>query len=577
MRIVTVRRISQIFFLVVFLWFCVAATLGAAWWQLRGWPINWLLDLDPLTSLATVLATGRLYATLAWSLVAIGLTLFLGRFFCGFACPLGTINQATGWVARRGLHQHGRVEANRHRPAQAWKYYFLAFFLALAFRGSVQTGLIDPLPLLHRSVNLALLPLADNGLGLLSGEPRFYASAWFIGVVFLGVVGLNLVMPRFFCRFICPLGALFGMLGRFSPWRIGKTGGKCGECRICEEYCEGACRPSGIFIAGECVMCMNCLDRCPANRVTFAGKPSTAGEAGLPDLSRRGFIVAGSGVLLASLWGVGGLAGAGRDAGLIRPPGALDEDRFLARCIRCGQCMRICPANIIQPALLEAGVQGLWTPAVDYRLGRSGCQPNCIACGQVCPTAAIRPLSLDEKQGLGDFAAQGPIRMGTAFVDRGRCLPWAMDRPCLVCHELCPVSPKAIFTRTGFETIRDGRALPARAQGPVVVLEAIIPTWANIVSGDYYLRPTGQPEAALRRITGLAGVGLILERPLTGEDLTAAGGRVDIVVRLERPFMDPARCIGCGMCEQACPVSGRRAIRVYSENESRSRSGRLLI
>jgi ferredoxin len=324
-------------------------------------------------------------------------------------------------------------------------------------------------------------------------------------------------------------------------------------------------------------MCMNCLDRCPASRVTFAGSASAAGEVGLPDLSRRGFIVAGSGLLLASMWDVGGLAGTGRDASLIRPPGALDEDRFLARCIRCGQCMRICPSNIIQPALLEAGVQGLWTPSVNYRQGRSGCQPNCIACGHVCPTAAIRPLSFDEKQGLGDFAAQGPIRMGMAFVDRSRCLPWAMDRPCLVCHELCPVSPKAIFTRTSFETIRDGQALPAKIQEQVVVLEAIIPTWANIVSGDYYLHPTGQPEAALRRITGLAGVGLILERPLTGEDLSAAGGRVDIVVRLERPFMDPARCIGCGMCEQACPVSGRRAIRVYSENESRSRAGRMLI
>jgi ferredoxin len=324
-------------------------------------------------------------------------------------------------------------------------------------------------------------------------------------------------------------------------------------------------------------MCMNCLHRCPAGRVTFAGKPSAAGEAGLPDLSRRGFIVAGSGLVLASMWGVGGLGGANRDASLIRPPGALDEARFLARCIRCGQCMRICPGNIIQPALLEAGVQGLWTPAVNYRIGRSGCQPNCIACGQVCPTAAIRPLSLDEKQGAGDFAAQGPIRMGTAFVDRGRCLPWAMDRPCLVCHELCPVSPKAIFIRTTFETIRDGEALPAKIQGSGVNLDAAIPTAVNLASGDYYLRGTGQPEAALRRITGLAGVGLTLERPLAADGLAAAGARVDIVVRLSRPFVDAARCIGCGMCEHECPVSGQRAIRVYSENESRSRSGRLLI
>ena len=72
--------------------------------------------------------------------------------------------------------------------------------------GSVQTGIFDPLPLVHRSVNLALAPLADNRLGLLSDEPRRYASAWLLGVVFLGVLGLNLVLPRFFCRFLCPLG-----------------------------------------------------------------------------------------------------------------------------------------------------------------------------------------------------------------------------------------------------------------------------------------------------------------------------------------------------------------------------------
>jgi ferredoxin len=577
MRIVTVRRISQVFFLIVFLWFCVAATLGANWWQWRGWPINWILDLDPLTSLATVLATGTLYAALIWSLVAIVLTLVVGRFFCGFACPLGAINQATGWLARRGLHQHARVEANRHRRLQSLKYYLLAALLVLAFMGSVQTGIFDPLPLLYRSVNLALAPLADNHLGVLSDAPRHYASVWLLGVIFLTVVGLNLVVPRFFCRFICPLGALFGLLGRFSPWRIGKLADKCGDCRICEEYCEGACRPSGTIIIGECVMCMNCLDRCPASRVTFAGSASAAGEVGLPDLSRRGFIVAGSGLLLASMWDVGGLAGTNRDASLIRPPGALDEDRFLARCIRCGQCMRICPSNIIQPALLEAGVQGLWTPAVNFRLGRSGCQPNCIACGQVCPTAAIRPVSLEEKQGQGDFAAQGPIRLGLAFVDRSRCLPWSMKRPCLVCQEMCPVSPKAIYTRTVFEAIRDGLGLPAKVQGNEVNLDKPFATPLNLTSGDYFLRRAGRPEAAPWRITTVSGPRITLDRPLPGEDLAAAGGRVDILVRLQRPHVDPARCIGCGMCEHECPISGRRAIRVYSENESRSRAGRMLI
>ena len=578
MRIVTIRRISQIFFLIVFLWFCIVATLGPAWFQLRGWPINWILELDPLTAIATVLSTGTFYANLAWALLAIVLTLIVGRFFCGFACPLGTINQFTGWVARRGQAPVPRVEANRHRRLQATKYYLLAFFLFLALMGSVQTGLIDPLPLLHRSINLAVAPIVDKGVHVLSDEPRFYASAWFIGIVFLAIVGLNLVLPRFFCRFICPLGALFGLLSRFTPWRIGKVSDRCGDCRICEEYCEGACRPSGKIITSECVMCFNCLDRCPAGRVTFATKPSAAGEVGLPDLSRRGFVVAGTGLAVAAMWELGGLSGTNRNPSLIRPPGALDEDRFLARCIRCGQCMRICPANIIQPALLEAGIQGVWTPAINYRLGRSGCQLNCIACGQVCPTAAIRPLSLDEKLGHGDFASQGPVRLGTAFVDRGRCLPWAMDRPCLVCHELCPVSPKAIFVRTTFEPIRDGQGLTTRVLSKGVDLYAPLPPGINLASGDYYLRVTDQPGTALRRITGLSGNRLTLDKPLAvNGGQVFYGAKVDIMVRLQRPHVDASRCIGCGMCEHECPVSGLRAIRVYSENESRSRSGRLLI
>ena len=124
-----------------------------------------------------------------------------------------------------------------------------------------------------------------------------------------------------------------------------------------------------------------------------------------------------------------------------------------------------------------------------------------------------------KSKALGEFAAQGPIRLGTAFVDRGRCLPWAMDRPCLVCQEVCPVSPKAIFIRTAFETIRDGQAVPAGIQGHAVELEAAIPTGLNLASGDYYLRVAGQPEAALRRITGMAGAGLTLERPLAADGL----------------------------------------------------------
>jgi ferredoxin len=252
--------------------------------------------------------------------------------------------------------------------------------------------------------------------------------------------------------------------------------------------------------------------------------------------------------------------------------------------------MRVCPSNVIQPALLEAGFEGLWTPVLNFRLGASGCQVHCVACGHVCPTAAIRPLTLAEKQGLGAFAAKGPVRLGTAFVDRSRCLPWASERPCLVCQELCPVSPKSIYTRTTFEPIRFGTAKLVSAEGIRLGVSGLPKPTVNLGSGDYFLRAAGSaittPEAGLRRIDacswepdGSNGTGQTLRLdtapdPKLGLTL---GGEVEILVRLQKPYVDPARCIGCGVCEHECPIAGLRGIRISYENESRSGPGRMIV
>ena len=91
MKIRTTRRVSQVFFSLLFMWFCFASTLGDALWQLRGWPVNWFLELDPLVGLATLLTTGTLYAGLLWGVATIVLTIILGRFFCGWICPMNTL------------------------------------------------------------------------------------------------------------------------------------------------------------------------------------------------------------------------------------------------------------------------------------------------------------------------------------------------------------------------------------------------------------------------------------------------------------------------------------------------------
>jgi NAD-dependent dihydropyrimidine dehydrogenase PreA subunit len=433
---------------------------------------------------------------------------------------------------------------------------------------SLQTGLLDPIPLLHRSLNLFVL----GSTGAAGNSGRVYVAGTSIAAVFVAAILLNLWIPRFYCRFVCPLGALFGMLVRWTPWRVGKRAGQCNECELCEDNCEGACDPFGKIRPSECLLCLNCLKACRQTQMAYGPQRSAAGEVVSPALTRRGFLAAAvSGLAASPALRLAGNLDQNWNSALVRPPGALAEPQFLERCLKCGQCMRVCPTNVAQPALLEGGLEALWTPVLNFRAGTSGCQLNCIACGNVCPTAAIRPLSLDEKLGRGAFASAGPIRMGTAFVDRGRCLPWAMDVPCIVCQENCPVSPKAIYLREEFSVVRDGiRPLRSATSTSASLGGSPLPAgrWAT---GDYFIRPEGATESERRRIadnsTSIIGIAPEAAWP----EPPAEGTRMLVEVRLQKPMIDPDHCIGCGVCQHECPVSGLRAIRVTAENEFRTR------
>lgn len=567
MNIIRTRRIVQVFFLVLLLWFCVVTTLGERWWQLSGWPINWLLQLDPLVALGTLLTTHKLYAGLMWALVTVGLTIILGRFFCGWVCPFGALHQAVGWLGRRAKRHSERVALNQYRPAQALKYYILVVVLLAATCGILLIGWLDPIPLMHRSVNLFLLAL----FGAPGASPRAYDGAWLIAATFLAAVLLNLWVPRFYCRFLCPLGALFGLLVRWTPWRIGKRDSRCSECEMCETHCEGACDPFERIRLNECLLCMNCLRACRQAQMNYGPNRSAGGEVELPALTRRGFMVSAiSGLAAAPALRLGGFLGQNWNPRLVRPPGALVEEEFLQRCIKCGQCIRICPTNVLQPALLEVGIAGVWTPRLNFRTGTSGCQLNCIACGNVCPTSALRPLSLDEKLGRGTFAPTGPVRLGTAFVDRGRCLPWAMDVPCIVCQENCPVSPKAIYLREEFRVIRDGALAVSSATRTSLSFEKDFSHTGKLATGDYFVRLAGAPLGERKLIAENCANSLSVTPAAPWADPPQSGAAILIEVRLQQPVIEPERCIGCGICEHECPVSGWRAIRVTAENESRN-------
>ena len=148
------------------------------------------------------------------------------------------------------------------------------------------------------------------------------------------------------------------------------------------------------------------------------------------------------------------------DPHLIRPPGVVDPD-FAARCIRCGLCLRACPTSGLQPSVDVAGWSGVWTPVLVPRLGH--CDYSCTACGHVCPTSAIPELALDEKR---------VAVIGQAYIDQNRCIPWADDRTCLVCEEMCPLPEKAIKLEDVTVTTADGQETSVRR--PRVVRERCI-------------------------------------------------------------------------------------------------------
>jgi MauM/NapG family ferredoxin protein len=442
------RRVYQLVFLGFFLFLVFSATSA----YIRAYDVQWFLELDPLIALTTALASHVLHHALVWALPLVVLTLVFGRFFCAWVCPMGALHHTFGFLARkRKILQ--RVEQNRPRSSHKTKYAILAVMLGLAAAGSTQVGLLDPIASTWRGLSTSLIPATSNSAFAIYQGERHFQWGTFIAVVFFGALALNLLYPRFYCRVLCPLGALLGLLSKFSLFRISKDLNKCNECDVCGADCQGAADPQGNLRATECMVCLNCTKGCARGGIAYRFLPSLRLSRSETDLSRRNWIAAGvagaaSLPLLRASAGVDPRPNPAR----IRPPGALAEPDFLSKCVKCDACMKVCPTNALQPALHEAGFEGLWTPILIPRMGY--CEHSCVLCGQVCPTGAITHLQVADK--VGDMPHRAPVRIGSAFFDKGRCLPWGYGTECIVCEEVCPTSPKAIYFELETITARDG-------------------------------------------------------------------------------------------------------------------------
>ena len=394
--------------------------------------VNLFSRLDPLQAIMASIAARELLPLYLPAVVTIVATIVFGRVWCGWICPLGAILELFGPKGTRKM--------------RAWfrgiKYGLLIVLFLMAIFGSLAFMWLDPITILVRGVAdpiSVLLSIVEN--------PGLRISTLLSVAMLALVIGLNFIEKRFWCRYLCPLGAIIGLGSKFAFIRRRVNEASCVKCGDCVKSCPmGAINPETIKQdPAECVMCMDCAAPCPKTAISF-GRPLTPAPKWHNefDPTRREFIggaaTAAAGVLL-----LGTGLGKPNAADVVRPPGVTDEADFLDKCIRCDQCVQACATHALHPATFGASWDALWTPAIVGTLGY--CDYDCNHCGQICPAGAIPALTLEEKR---------KQVMGIAVLDEVACIN------CMVCEKACQL--KAI-DRT--EVRKEGKNKPL----PVILAE----------------------------------------------------------------------------------------------------------
>lgn len=385
--------------------------------------------MDPLIALSTMLSDWRLPPGLIAASVLLVGTFFLGRYFCGYICPIGALIDGVD-VLTRLIRR--RIPVSIPPAFSRAKIFLMAAILVCALFGSMQFLWLDPLSMATRfATQFAYTPVAQwLDAESVEGMPVIRHDAVTIALLLLLLLP-TVVQSRFWCRNLCPLGGLLAVVG----WRgrLPKVTDKCIRCGRCVKVCSmGAIDSESIRVANaECHQCMRCSVVCPVDAVDWAAdvqKLQVCTDTGNGTWSRRQFmqtITSAAAVAAATHLPVYASLRLGRDEALLRPPGVSDESAFLKRCVRCGECMKVCPTRALQPVRSENGLVGIGSPR--FRMRDAACHPGCNGCGQVCPTRAIPALSLPSKN---------RACIGLAEMNHEACR-LSSGRMCATCRNIC--------------------------------------------------------------------------------------------------------------------------------------------
>lgn len=445
---------------------------------LHGW-FGWLAKIQFLPAVLAL--------NIGVVLFLIALTAVFGRIYCSVICPLGVFQDAIAWIGKR----RKKLPYSYSPALSVLRYGALALFIVALIAGiSSIAALFAPYSAYGRIANNLFQPIwlwGNNLLAHLAERADSYAfyevDVWmkslptFIiaAATFLILILLAWRNGRTYCNTICPVGTILGFLSRYSLFRITIDTEKCNKCGICACHCKAACinAKEHTIDYSRCVVCMDCLDKCkkkaisyqlrtnktkapqikqeassatpvtPASSISSASSVSSASQgpstsqasSGQINEARRSFLTVAAMVTATSALKAqkkkvdGGLATIENKKTpdrqtSITPPGSLSANNFSTHCTACQLCVSACPNQVLHPS---TKLMNLMQPEMSYEHGY--CRPECNKCSQVCPTGAIRPITVADKSST---------QIGHAVWIKANCVPLTDGVECGNCARHCP-------------------------------------------------------------------------------------------------------------------------------------------
>ncbi len=318
------------------------------------------------------------------------LTLLFGRFYCSLICPYGILQEFLALIFKK---------KNKTRKNLSIKYFISAVVFGLLIGSSaIAVRYFDPYTLFGSAFSLSIIGI----------------------IITILILTLVFFKNRYFCTNICPVGAILGILSKISLNKI-YISDICVSCGMCEKNCPSGCINSKEKTVDNetCVKCLKCLEVCPKGGIKFGIKEKQTEKF---NIKRREFVIGASALALFGAMVKTGLLIKDKVVqkfkDIILPPGAKDQERLKNTCYNCNMCVENCPNKIIVKANDKFP-----TVHIDYSKGKGFCDSNCAKCAQVCPTGAIKRLTLEEKQ---------KTRIAMAMIKEDNC------RKCGLCSEICP-------------------------------------------------------------------------------------------------------------------------------------------